>query len=93
MDWWMFAVISNVPPGLLATVSKLAPVPNRHDTLAFTNCATWHHLAHVLENTLNLLTDQRYPQTSCATSITNFNFFHCSSSVKILPSSVEAKPH
>ena len=33
------------------------------------------------------------PHTSRATSTTNFSFAHCSSSVRMLPSSVEAKPH
>ena len=34
-----------------------------------------------------------YPHTSSAISLTKLIFFHCSSSVKILPSSVEANPH
>jgi hypothetical protein len=33
------------------------------------------------------------PHTSLATSTASFSFAHCSSSVRRLPSSVEAKPH
>ena len=35
----------------------------------------------------------RHPQTSSATSTISRSFAHCSSSARILPSSVEAKPH
>ena len=34
-----------------------------------------------------------FPHTSSATSTIIFSFAHCSSSARILPSSVEAKPH
>jgi len=34
-----------------------------------------------------------FPHTSFATSTASLSFAHCSSSVRILPSSVEAKPH
>jgi hypothetical protein len=34
-----------------------------------------------------------FPHTSFATSTASFSFAHCSSSVRMLPSSVEAKPH
>ncbi len=34
-----------------------------------------------------------FPHTSPATSTASFSFAHCSSSVRTLPSSVEAKPH
>src|SRR5699024_3895494 len=33
------------------------------------------------------------PQTSSATSLTSLSLSHCCSSVRILPSSVEANPH
>ena len=33
------------------------------------------------------------PHTSFATSTASLSFAHCSSSVRMLPSSVEAKPH
>src|SRR6185312_15839852 len=34
-----------------------------------------------------------FPHTSPAMSTASFNFAHCSSSERMLPSSVEAKPH
>src|SRR5699024_60509 len=33
------------------------------------------------------------PQTSSATSLTSLSFSHCSASVRMFPSSVEANPH
>ena len=52
------------------------------------NAKSWITLA------LPLLTKEgNYPHSSRATSTASFSLAHCSSSVRILPSSVEAKPH
>ena len=34
-----------------------------------------------------------FPHTSCATSTVSLSLAHCSSSVRMLPSSVDANPH
>jgi hypothetical protein len=48
---------------------------------------------HLSAGNLSAKAPGYFPHTSFATSTASLSFAHCSSSVRTLPSSVEAKPH